>query len=1109
MSTSHPIRSPLHLAYPLPGPSIPTNDPQQLPNQHQEQQQRTPGSDQSYEDDHGAHPDSNTDLIQTLSNVPRALDMGMHGLAAFLSIYGTYSIISTMHFQSQHGYTSATALFLFLVLGLSLVLALMYTILAWWHRTTEGRNRIKIYHERQEASSADEGILKQEGSSSSWTTWRTRLRTWVIRASLFSISPCPRLWILVGLALSTLLAASLQWYKIRNGSSCDAIAPMYRHFCQTTKAAVVVTYLTAVVWMTCFGFWVYKTRQYVNLSAIFQNRKEMILKKRKTSQMERRSDIMIAMPEDGSTVESSVQVYPHSHNEPHGLEQQDVDDATKTRRGQKSSGLRLTVPEMGERGADSMGSISNISGSNISGSNVSGSSSLGLGIEICTKSFMEGSDLLFASPDKEAGVVDCTTSTTQGDGMGKSEDMSNNGTSIAKLDHVDVVSSQSIGATISLAGLGSSRAESSNAILSSKGDSVNSIQAESTNSRSNTSDFVTEVGRSSPSNSTVTSTVPGRDVGTSRGESEEDFAAMERSRSERLRDHAKIFRPARSSSTNLQEAYSNRGTPILHSSGSSVREMMAVPCSPSPSLIRMMRSNSAPFSAHSLPPMTPTTPVLSRGGMGYMGKETMKALNTLPRSSSTGYISGFNNLNATSSGTPSVQASPMMGMYTPAMDFNVVGTPCSMSSYRSMSSFFGPGLQPAGGFGSPFYSQSQAEAFASEQSMDEHLKAIRRRSYAAEITKTPTAGVRASFELANSKTPDPTSASSTPFVSGSPSVTPSSSSGGFRMSFYSPNLASFRRRSSLGLKSVLTSIVSSPAAQSISSSFSASSSSSSPGSSPRSPSWPNSQLNSSSIRSPHGSTQGISSSSSFTMQRKKEQTVSAQELLRAEYGDLFPTQPQSNSVQQLNNMQAKLEPYPEPGIRTPEVRSSASSPLGGSSLLSRPRSASTSSTRSAHSTLTTQTHSSATSDSNTSTASTLTSLSNEEKQGPSSTSKKSVSSSEHKNTGSVLPPSFFNRILIGHQHHSSLKGNNQYQKQQHHHHHPHQQQQYQLNARDLLRKGSRGKSVGQGGPNGFRPKKTVRGVKSENSTPTTAKKFPAHGDLSQYCWDYRKQMPVD
>jgi hypothetical protein len=188
---------------------------------------------------------------------------------------------------------------------------------------------------------------------------------------------------------------------------------------------------------------------------------------------------------------------------------------------------------------------------------------------------------------------------------------------------------------------------------------------------------------------------------------------------------------------------------------------------------------------------TPSTP-LTRGGMGYMGAGTMKALRA-SRSVSIGHIASFNNpLSIAGSAAPSVQSSPAIG------PLEVVGTSCSMRSHQSMPSDFGPGFIGP----SSTHLLTPAEADAAEQSMGEHLRAIRRRS-CAEVMNSPR----------NSEDPvaammAKTEAMFAPGLTPSP-ITPSSSRGAFRMSFSTPNLNPNLRRTSLGLKSVLNSIVSS------------------------------------------------------------------------------------------------------------------------------------------------------------------------------------------------------------------------------------------------------------------------------------------------------------
>ncbi|KAF9937501.1 hypothetical protein BGZ67_001234 [Mortierella alpina] len=794
------------------------------------------------------------------------------------------------------------------------------------------------------------------------------------------------------------------------------------------------------------------------------------------------------MPED-RTPESPEGISSRIQKQPEQEKKQDNQRTSTSQRAQKKKDLTLTVPELGERGADSIGSISN----------VSGSSSLGLGIDICSGHFMEGSDYLCSSPDKEShddtsavvGIV------VNSDRMGRDNNYSKirqgilnpkSDNSCTRPDQVDAATQQHSGKPIV------ERAQSGHiTTLSNRDGMTGAAHAANTRNRSN-SDFGVVTGRSSTFSSNTANITPSFGITNDQGES--NVAAIERSRSERMRDHAKIFRPARSTSAVIHEAYSNRGTPVLQSSGGSMREMSGFPCSPSPSMMLLMKNNSAtPYSPSIHQPMTPTTPVISRGGMGYMGKETMKALNTLPRSTSLMGIAS--SVSAYGSMGPSVQASPMI-MATPGVDFTVAETP--------------------------------SEAFAAEQSMDEHLRALRRRSYVAEVMHSPATGSIASVDPMSTEDPAPATtaaaaAAASFFSPGSPAA--SIGAGSFRLSFSSPNLANLRKRSSLGLRSVLSSIVSTPVALSAASSFSSSTSSgSSASSSPRSPEWINdSRVSNSMVQSPTGSCSNareIPAPSAMRRQdQQQQQMVSAQELLRAEYGDLIPPRLLSSNEPSIvhSPQSTTLEMHSSPGTDLPsEAMFTATAPLV--TPFSRLRSASMSSAYTTRSTMTSRTSSSVSSDSNASTFSTLTSLSNEEKRHPkmnmlsgsfpstafsSSLGAKGMKGNSnnssklckgHQREGSPTS-SFINRILIG--------------TQQHYHHQQQPQQLQQQQQQQEQQQGSKGKGVGSpyGGSGGFRSKKTPRGAKSANSVPAPTKKFPVHGDLSQYAWDYRKEMPAD
>ncbi|KAF9203064.1 hypothetical protein BGZ49_006808 [Haplosporangium sp. Z 27] len=382
----------------------------------------------------------------------------------------------------------------------------------------------------------------------------------------------------------------------------------------------------------------------------------------------------------------------------------------------------------------------------------------------------------------------------------------------------------------------------------------------------------------------------------------------------RLRDYAKVFSMPRSTASSIHEAYSDRGTPVMHSAS---REF-------------------APGSAQPF-----------RGGMGYMGAHTMKALNNFPRSVSMGNVAAQNNATAGSSTTPD-RASPVVGDMMPG-GLESSQTPVKSKS-QSMSNIFG--TSPSEGY----YPQTPAEAEASEQSMDEHLRAIRRRSAAAEAMN---------IQCNNNENP----IFAADMVA---SPAPSSRASSFRMSFSSPSLSPYRRRSSLGLKSALNSIV--PLSAKSGSSSGSSSVSSSEASSPCLPSPRESISNNS-----------VGGRSSLEAYSKQQQTVSANELLLAEYGDMYSSRPGAEQT---------FGDHDQASI------------VGRGTL--RPRSNSVSSNS------TTKTVSSGVSDSASSITSNLTSLSTEERRAA---------------RAAGPPQAFFNRIKVGHH----RKGSQQYHKKQHHH----------------------------------------------------------------------------
>ncbi|KAF9384827.1 hypothetical protein CPB97_005340 [Podila verticillata] len=700
----------------------------------------------------------------------------------------------------------------------------------------------------------------------------------------------------------------MQQFKIRNTSNCFALPIAFHHFCHTTKAAVISTYLSCIFWGLWFAYWFYM--------AYYKNRSQLILKRQQNRQ---RGEVLIPMPED--------------------------DEARTTK----------------DRSAHT-------------------------------------SEMIKAQPTGNTSTL-AKVSPFQSQVMSfqKQQEHSNKGS-----QHITQKDIQKAFRSIAIEGQGSIQDLDPNS-LGLGIDMHKQLNIDST-------EVPTIIEYPKRAESISDSSIGHGGIAPS------EFTGSdgpERPRSERMRDHAKVFHRVRSSTGSIHEPYSNRNTPRLFS-----REMV----SGSPSMSPVMS--------------TPTTP-MSRGVIGYMGKQTIKALNHVPRSASMGYIAAVKNMNANS-----VQASPVAGT---SYDF---GTPISARSHRSMS-FLGSA-----------FPTSFAEGAAAEQSMDEHLKAVRRRSFAAQAGT----GMIESMIL---NMDDP--------LAGGPSNASKEvdfpSRGTFRLSFSSPNLSNFRRKSSLGLKSVLNSLVNSPAADSVSDG-------SSEGSSPRS------------ILS-HGGrdTDSVSLSQQSNISGGGDAaSMSAQDLLQLEYSEIFASLQRSHSASTLTDLSGPLplQSYSAPGSGAP-------------SIISRPRSGSASSVHTSRSTSTTKTSSSG---SSSSTASTLVAGSNQ-------TSLSGEEKVRANGSGSKLPGppvSYMNRILVG-SHHSHLhtRGNKQ------HHHHNHIVDQYHPHhpPHGPLRRGG---SSGNLSDVAYRDeafklhhKKQAHGSRSGNSTPIP-RKFPSHGDLTQYSWDYRKEV---
>ncbi|KAF9906314.1 hypothetical protein EC991_000802 [Linnemannia zychae] len=768
-----------------------------------------------------------------------------------------------------------------------------YMVLAWWARTSEGSAHTRAYFQQGDR-------LDTATKSKSGTLSRVELVTRsIVRISTFLISPLPRLCILIGFTAASFLAAIMQWYKIRNAVDCAVLAPEYRRFCVTTKAAVTSTTVAAFVWLLWLGLWFRRSYRF--------SRAEQKANEEQQQQLQaggHGEEILIAMPDEvhvtggkqdvgsaGSKVAGMNQLLYHSQ---HGIQMDshmqhlhNNSQATKGKSLQQPQKQMAFTPETAVDEKDS---------------------SLGLGIDITN-----GVNGIGTSGSHSGSN---TTNATTFDSM----------TPIASRfkQHMDVETASIVGK----------------------------------NATTIARDSIFE--RTKPN--------PGR-----------------------LRDHAKIFPIARTSASSLQEATagnSNRGTPVFYATGSPAQlstSQSAVRISGSPSL---SGANS------------PTTPL---GRAGYMGRETYKAYNNVPRSASMGAIAAFSHMNTIGS-SPSAHASPIPNHHFG--DGSIVGTPRSLRSHMSMATF----------------PQSSTEAALAEQSMDEQLKAIRRRSFASEVMRSP-GGPASLLESAQMNSP----CLGTPrsdfgnAVPGSPSSIISRGKGKFRAAFSSPSLntaiGTARRRSSLGMSSMINSIVNSPVDSDSPSDYSSAESSITPPSA------------NSPARCGSDSDNDGRSSVYSTSQRRQQMTFSAQELLRAEYGDLYPALPGSSElgVNDVENMNLDTE--------------SISSSMG------RPRSNSVSSAGTSRS------------------SGGCSYSSSNETQGQ----------GQGQARGAKLPgppPSFMNKVR---------NGANVYRSHSH------------KNSPTPARKF---------GSNGILPNKS-------NNSLNSSRKFPSHGDLTKYSWDYRREMPID
>ncbi|KAF9432681.1 hypothetical protein BGZ76_010454 [Entomortierella beljakovae] len=666
------------------------------------------------------------DNADTVTRSGRAIDLAVHGVIVFLSVYAFGSITSAMQFQSPVGYTSSAAVFLFLVTGVSFVISLLYAVLGWWSQSPRGVEQISRHLQQQNMN--DEVATKQLLSPPPSRS---------VRIVAFLVSNRPRFWIQVSLAVLCILSASIEANKIRALSDCGAVSAQYHHFCSTSKAAVASTFLSGFCWVAWAGWsYFFKSRQTPASSDTTDNNDA------------RNGEVLISMPDERRVAEMSEVSTGVSRGSVGPALNQLVSDSQNNDKHLQKNGDNQSqsyVPPLAKHQQQDASKMAAI--------NTGSDNSFGLGIDIGTKN---------------------------ASGVESKNEENGNSNLIGSVQHSQGNLNRFHHNSLSLSG-------------------INQITSSIPNGRTR-SNSIRSVGTQSTTNINA-----------------------------RLRDHAKVFQAPRSSASSVYEGYGGRGTPMMRSAS---RDF------PPGSAYSLHRANKS-FSSNV---STPTTP-LTRGEMGYMGVHTMKAFSSVPRSLSMSHNAAFNSMSASVAGSaaPSAHASPIFGMNSsvpPQGGFEPSGTPVSARSQ------FGPSY-----FGQP--PQTPAEAEAAELNMDEHLKAIRRRT-ASVVINSPLSINGENLMLPGAP---------------SPAV---SSHGSFRASFSSPNLGSYRRRSSLGLKSVLNSIV-----PSIARSDSSSSVSSSEVSSPRSPASPR-----------ESGSANVDGRSSLENQGNSD-ALSAEELLRLEYGGLL------------------------------------------------------------------------------------------------------------------------------------------------------------------------------------------------------------------------------
>ncbi|KAG0006864.1 hypothetical protein BGZ65_002703, partial [Modicella reniformis] len=564
------------------------------------------------------------------------------------------------------------------------------------------------------------------------------------------MKPYPRLFIQGLLGVMCLLAAILQGSQIWNTNNGRS----------ALSVAVVASYVAAFAWIFWCGGWYYKTVYQVGKrgsddkeaqggvgvgvgpdgTSGGQGYKPAMIQSRSSSGQIDREQTEVMIPIPGETRENTVNLSqvnatavttgavvgmddddPRRKSQHTVQQQQQQPSQTQVQssypqhleNAQKRSVLDITT--------SALSTTEDLDDGNNNDNNNNVSSSFGLGIDICTKNFMDDVKQEF---NKSENNGDSPTTTTTG--------ISSNNNNTGNFQNMSPKST-SPGSTVSKSLVRADAAaavRNTTTITRNHPHNANSMNATTDGrSHSNSTRIQSIIANSSSSNSI--NSINGISSNTNNNNNNQN-------NNPRLRDHAKIFPKAHSRShSSIHDIYSCRNTPLLPSSS---REFMPESTT-SLSLNRMqLYASTTLFSPTiSTTPPPPTTTPLTRGRVGYLGADTMKAFNNATTSSrssiSPGHITAFiNNRHAepavtvtTTAAAAAVAASPSVqnsSTVRPTEEKEekeevmvLVGTPCSLRSHQSIPSDSSNHY--------PFF-MTPAEAEAAEQNMDEHLKAIRR-----------------------------------------------------------------------------------------------------------------------------------------------------------------------------------------------------------------------------------------------------------------------------------------------------------------------------------------------------------------------------------------------